>query len=146
MSTTVNISSDLNDYLKSSSSNVTSGSASTSGYNINGWFTGSGKTTALPASGSTTASGTGSGMKGWFGYSPLKQEDSINSTNEQDSASGWFRSWSFMQKEEEPGWLPSLTRTQRFMGFLGCLFMGFTCFGLVSNISFLSLVSISTIF
>ena len=129
MSTSVNISSDLNDYLKNSSAR--SGSGANSGF-MNGWFTGSGTTTALQTS-STSGASNSNASKSWFSYSPLRQEDSINSTNEQDSSSGWFRSWSFGAKEEEePGWFPSLSTTQRLIGFLGCLFMGLTCFGLVS--------------
>lgn len=101
MSTSINLSNDLNDYLKSSGSSI-SGQPGSSGF-LNGWFSGNSK-------GSSDA-------KGWFSYQPLRTSpDEDTSSVNSGSANGagrsgggsWLRN-PFGPKEPEPqGCLPSL--------------------------------------
>ncbi|KAI2798802.1 hypothetical protein BLOT_010783 [Blomia tropicalis] len=116
MTTSINLSNDLNDYLKNSNSSVNGGQPSTNGF-LNGWFNGTNSKT--------------------FSYQPLRTVGSENelartdgSINNNQTRSSWFKN-PFSAKEPEPeGWLPSLSRTQRFIGFLAFIFMGITCFGI----------------
>jgi len=123
MSTSINISNDLNDYLKSSGSTINGQQQTSNGF-LNGWFSGGGGS-AVPK--------PPSDAKGWFKYQRLgatveDDTSSVNSTTASAKAGGWFR---FGAKEPEPeGWLPTLSRTQRIVGFLAFMFMGITFFGL----------------
>ncbi|KAH9418463.1 uncharacterized protein LOC113797601 [Dermatophagoides pteronyssinus] len=124
MSTNVNLSSDLNNYLKSSGSSITNNQSQATSKSIKEWF-----------------DGTGSDMKkGWFSYQPLRtspSDEELNNVgisspvqNGTSRTNSWFRI-PFVSSEPEPkGWFPTLTRTQRIIGFITCFFMGITCFSI----------------
>lgn len=111
MSTSINISNDLNNYLKSSGSSIngngSGGQSSSNGGNfMNGWFSGSNSGSSKPSGGDN---------KSWFSYQPLRTSPdddaaSVNSgsTANGQSGGGWLRN-PFGTKEPEPqGWLPTL--------------------------------------
>ncbi|KAH9395051.1 hypothetical protein TYRP_005120 [Tyrophagus putrescentiae] len=135
MSTSINISNDLNNYLKTSGSSIngTGGQSSSSASNgfMNGWFSGSSS-----GGGGTSSKPSGGDSKSWFSYQPLRTSPdddaaSVNSSSTQSgSGGGWLRNPFGTKEPEPPGWLPTLSRTQRIIGFLLFIFMGITCFGL----------------
>lgn len=119
MSSSINLSSDLNNYLKKSGSSIGSSSAASSstnaggsgdGFLITGWFSGPSTTSGLGGGGSSSTS------RQWFAYKPLSTKDDdkeglISGTSEEGpgtSKSSWLPNM-FGSKEPEPkGWLPSL--------------------------------------
>lgn len=114
-----NLSSELNNYLKSSGSSLidqTSSSSShitSNGNPIRQWFS------------------RKDNQSGWF-YQPLSQSGSINSElNTSHSKSSWFSGFIPSRNEEETkGCIPTLSRTQRIIGFIAFFFMGVVCFSL----------------
>lgn len=104
MSTNVNLSSDLNNYLKSSGSSITNNQSQATSKSIKEWF-----------------DGTGSDMKkGWFSYQPLRtspSDEELNNVgisspvqNGTSRTNSWFRI-PFVSSEPEPkGWFPTLVR------------------------------------
>lgn len=117
MSTSINISNDLNNYLKSSGSSINGNggnggqSSSNGGSFMNGWFSG-----GSGGGGGASSKPSGADNKSWFSYQPLRtsspDEDaaSINSgsTNGQSGGGGWLRNPFGTKEPEPPGWFPTL--------------------------------------
>jgi len=85
---------------------------------------------------------TNNKVKDWF-YQPLSSEDIDNCDDNQlnqngnksrSSSNGWFSSFSLSSntQNESNQWFPSLSRTQRIIGFITCIIMGLFCFTLSS--------------
>ncbi|KAI1297168.1 Protein transport protein SFT2 [Halotydeus destructor] len=100
MSTTVNIGDDLKSYLSTSQSKK---------------------------NGLSSFLGSGSNKVSGFFYKPLSTaDDDINV--DADSGSSSYFSWIKRSEPEPDSCLPSLTRTQRIIGFALCVGMGIVCF------------------
>ncbi|XP_054164615.1 uncharacterized protein LOC128962276 [Oppia nitens] len=122
MSTSISLGTDLKDYLNSRSDETSSSLTS----NVKNFFT-TNKT------------------KEWF-YQPLSTEEVANDGSQLDASIGgnerqesakrsWFSSFSLSsstQQESSISWLPSLSRTQRIIGFIVFVLMGLFCFTLSS--------------
>lgn len=135
MSTSINLSNDLNDYLKKSGSTIGSSSAASSsaaaggdGFLNTGWF--SGPSTSSNLGGGGGGGGTSSGSRQWFAYKPLSTKDDdkeglISGTSDEGpraAKSSWFNV--FGPREPEPkGWLPSL---------VCCFVVGIVCCNLLT--------------
>jgi len=118
MSTTLNVGTDLKDYLNTRTNDKPSLKD-----NISNLF-------------------NGNKAKEWF-YQPLATEETnhsnqINGSLDGDnsastSSKGWFSSVPFTSSaQKEDQWLPSLSRTQRIIGFISFVLMGLLCFTLSS--------------
>lgn len=76
----------------------------------------------------------GNQMKNWF-YQPLSTEDNQNNDSNNSrraSTNSWFSSFSLSSNTQNDSndWIPSLSRTQRIIGFLMFIGLGLFCFGL----------------